>query len=102
MTLAEKILRGMDEKKQRIDKVANDDTYFNNAKVTAKEMSRLGFKGTMDDKGRGRANYRGVDVDFVVGEENLYINLPELMVKDSPKGLLEATKKYLDEINKIS
>lgn len=60
-------------------------------------LNKNGFKGNLKD-GNGEVNYHGIKIKIESGNENLYIQLPEIRTKGGEKETIEALKKFLDEI----
>lgn len=82
------------------DRLLKDDGLPTSVRNALAFLNNQGFKPKFDMKsGKGVANYKGIPIEFNVGDENFYIKLPELYVKGEKKKTVDGLKKFLDIIN---
>ena len=92
MGLADKIL--VNEAKLGME--SSWEQFFDAAK-------KAGFKkgATNLDRGEGSMNADGLNFDYSLGSENVYIAIKEFMVKDNPEGLIKAISAFSKAIRKL-
>ena len=74
--------------------------YDSNATEILQGMVSKGMKVKVNENTlKGVASYKGINVNFSIGGENLYIELNRLYTKEAVKPTLDGLTKFLDVIH---
>lgn len=67
-----------------------------------KAAKKAGFKGATNLKtGEGKMNANGVNFEYSLGDENVYVTMERIMVKDNPEGLIKAISDFAKAIKRL-
>ena len=98
MKLAHKLINKIEESEKSLKKIDLSD-YGTTPAAQLKYILSMDGKATYDESSNsGKFNYRGAEIEFSTGVENLSFALPSMFVKDSHKEALEAMKDFLDVV----